>query len=140
MSREEFILETIMLESTVRDIVSRLTALDDDGRNVRSFHSVFAAMKREGLDPERTKALDRKVKAYRSLANALKVTHRNAYIAHVAELAAVKPRILDEPLDFSAVAAAAVNLMDAFVGQEVAYLFKIGSREPHIDLRRALAG
>src|SRR3546814_5414998 len=83
MSREAFVVDCILLESAARDIVGRLTALDDDTKNNRSFQTLFAALKREGLDSKRTKDLDAKIKEYRKLVNDLKVSHRNRYIAHV---------------------------------------------------------
>src|SRR3546814_285287 len=83
MSREAFVVDCILLESAARDIVGRLTALDDDTKNNRSFQTLFAALKREGLDSKRTKDLDAKIKEYRKLVNDLKVSHRYRYIAHV---------------------------------------------------------
>ncbi len=79
MSREAFVVDCILLESAARDIVGRLTALDDDTKNNRSFQTLFVALKREGLDPKRTKDLDAKIKQYRKLVNNLKVSHRNRY-------------------------------------------------------------
>src|SRR3546814_18097224 len=75
-----------------RDSVGRLTALDDGTKNNRSFQTLFAALKREGLDSKRTKDLDAKIKEYRKLVNDLKVSHRNRYIAHVNTDVAVVPR------------------------------------------------
>src|SRR3546814_19563823 len=66
MSREEFVLDCILLESAARDIVGRLTALDDDTKNNRSFQKLYADMQSEGLDFKRTKDLDAKTKEYRS--------------------------------------------------------------------------
>ena len=137
MSYEAFALEALLLESASRDIVTRLTALDDDGRGIRSFQSAFAAMKREGLDPQRTAALDKDVKAFRQSLNDLKVKHRNAYIAHVQELAQVTPRVLDEPVEFADCASRAVNLLDAMSGRTLTYMFKIGSTD-ELDLRQKL--
>lgn len=137
MSREHFAVEAVLLESASRDVVSRIVALDDDGRTNRSFQTLFAALKREGLDPVRTKELDRLVKAFRKVVNGLKVTHRNGYIAHVDVEAEVKPRILDEPVDFSVPATFAVQLLDDVSGKRVPYFFKLGSNDL-IDLRKAL--
>lgn len=138
MSREEFQVEAILLESASRDIVSRLAALDDDGKNNRSFQTLFSALKREGLDPARTKDLGRKVKAFRQVVNGLKVSHRNSYIAHVATGAEVKPRVLDDPIQFGPAASMAVNLLDDIVGRSLSYSFRLGS-DGSIDLRKALA-
>ena len=138
MSREHFSTEAILLESASRDIVSRLAALDDDTRGNRSFQTLFTALKREGLSSARTAKLDPKVKAYRKLVNDLKVKHRNSYIAHVVTEVEVKPRILDDPVDFAEVASMAVNLLDKLDGREVPYFFKLGS-DGRIDLRKALA-
>src|SRR3546814_18937261 len=80
--------------------MGRLTALDDDTKNNRSFQTLFAALKREGLDSKRTKDLDAKIKEYRKLVNDLKVSHRNRYIAHVNTDVAVVPRVLDDPVPF----------------------------------------
>jgi hypothetical protein len=137
MSHEALALEVLLLESASRDIVTRLTALDDEGKGSRSFQSAFAAMKREGLDRRRTAALDKDVKAFRQSLNDLKVKHRNAYIAHVKELAQVTPRVLDEPVEFADCASRAVNLLDAMVGRTVTYVFKIGSTN-QLDLRQEL--
>lgn len=137
MSYKAFALEFVLLESASRDVVTRLTALDDDSKGNRSFQSAFAAMKREGLDSQRTAALDKDVKAFRQSLNALKLKHRNAYIAHVQELAQVKPRVLDEPVEFADCASRAVNLLDAMVGQTVTYVFKYGSTN-QLDLRQEL--
>lgn len=49
MSREAFVLELILLESAARDVVARLTALDDRGTGTRTFESALAAMNREGF-------------------------------------------------------------------------------------------
>ena len=138
MSREHFSIEAILLESASRDIVSRLAALDDDGRGNRSFQTLFSALKREGLGAARTAALDRKVKAYRRSVNDLKVDHRNRYIAHVGTEAGVKPRVLDDPVECSETASLAVNLLDEFAGRTIPYFFKLGS-DGRIDLRAALA-
>ncbi|QZH73960.1 MAG: hypothetical protein JY451_09300 [Erythrobacter sp.] len=138
MSREDLQVEAILLESASRDIVSRLAALDDDGKNNRSFQTLFSALKREGLDPSRTKDLDLKVKAFRQVVNGLKVSHRNSYIAHVATGAEVKPRVLDDPVDFAPAASLAVNLLDDIDGRLLSYFFRLGS-DGSIDLRKVLA-
>lgn len=138
MSREHFAVEAVLLESASRDIVSRLVALDDDGRTNRSFQTLFAAMKREGLAAVRTRELDIKIKGFRQTVNGLKVSHRNNYIAHVDTEAEVKPRVLDDRVDFSASASFAVNLLDDISGRKIPYFFKLGS-DDLIDLRKALA-
>ncbi|AXB78906.1 hypothetical protein [Novosphingobium sp. P6W] len=138
MSREAFVVDCILLESAARDIVGRLTALDDDTRNNRSFQTLFAALKREGLDPTRTKDLDAKIKAYRKLVNDLKVSHRNRYIAHVNADVAVVPRVLDDPVPFEATASLAVNLLDDIIGRKVGYTFSMAS-DLKVDLRKALS-
>ncbi|KQU51993.1 hypothetical protein ASG72_10940 [Bosea sp. Leaf344] len=140
MSYEALALELVLLESATRDIIARLTALDDDGKGLRSFQSAFSAMKREGLEPERTRSIDKTVKSYRQLVNGLKVGHRNTYIAHVKEIAEVTPRIVDNPVEFTASASLAVNLLDEMIGKQVPYMFRIGSAMPPIDLREKLAG
>ncbi|HEX8555556.1 MAG TPA: hypothetical protein VF695_12675 [Sphingomonas sp.] len=137
MSREHFAVETVLLENASRDIVSRLVALDDDGRTNRSFQTLFASMKREGLEAARTRSLDRLVKEFRQTVNGLKVSHRNNYIAHVDTAAEVKPRVLDDPVDFSMAASLAVNLLDDISGRKIPYFFKLGSNDL-IDLRKAL--
>ena len=139
MSREAFVVDCILLESAARDIVGRLTALDDDTKNNRSFQTLFAALKREGLGPKRTKDLDGKIKAYRKLVNDLKVSHRNRYIAHVNTDVAVVPRVLDDPVPFEAAASLAVNLLDDIIGRRVGYAFSMAS-DLKIDLRKALSG
>lgn len=103
MSREQFAVDAILLDSAARDIVARLTALDDDTRHNRSFQTLFAAMKREGLDARRAKELDSKVKAYRKTVNELKVSHRNHYIAHVNTNAVITGRVRQDGVN-SAVA------------------------------------
>ncbi|TGR65557.1 hypothetical protein EN837_22005 [bacterium M00.F.Ca.ET.194.01.1.1] len=100
MSREDLVVEFVLLGSAVRDIVTRLTSLDGDEKGVRSFQSAFSALKREGLIADRTEKLKAEVRAYRSAVNSLKVEHRNKYIAHVQELANVTPNILDRPVHF----------------------------------------
>lgn len=139
MSREALVLEFMLLESATRDIIARLTALDDDGTGARSFQTAFAALKREGLPPERTRTIDKGVKAYRQSVNELKVNHRNTYIAHVGELAEVTPRVVDNPVKFADSASRAVNLLDLMSGREVRYVFRIGSLELPIDLRQKLS-
>lgn len=138
LRREEIPVELVLLESAVRDIVSRLTALDDDTRNNRSFQTLFSAMKREGLDAARTKALGPRIKAFRAAVSELKVTHRNSYIAHVETLAEVTPRIVDNPVRFEGPASMAVNLLDEIKGSTIRYHFKAGGLS--IDLREELNG
>src|SRR3546814_10732433 len=60
MSREAFVVDCILLESAARDIVCRLLPVDDDTKNNRSFQTMFAALKREGLDYTRPKYVDAK--------------------------------------------------------------------------------
>ncbi len=127
----------MLLESVVRDIISRITALDDSSKNNRSFQTLFIAMKREGLDPVRTKKIDSKVKDYRKSVNELKVSHRNNYIAHVGTDASVKPRVVDTPVAFASAASEAVIFLDYIEGKPIAYHFHIGS-DQKIDLRIAL--
>ena len=138
MSRQHFAVEAVLLESASRDIISRLVALDDEGRTNRSFQTLFSAMKREGLDMGRTRTLDRLVKEFRRTVNGLKVSHRNNYIAHVDTDAEVTPRILDDPVEFSTAASLAVSLLDEMAGRVIRYRFKLGSHDL-IDLREALA-
>lgn len=137
MSREAFAVDCILLESAARDIVGRLTALDDDTKNNRSFQTLFAALKREGLNAKRTEDLDAKIKAYRKQVNDLKVSHRNRYIAHVNTDVAVVPRVLDDPVPFEAAASLAVSLFDYLIGSRVSYTFSMAS-DLKIDLREAL--
>lgn len=137
MSREAFAVDCILLESAARDIVGRLTALDDDTKNNRSFQTLFAALKREGLNAKRTEDLDAKIKAYRKQVNDLKVSHRNRYIAHVNTDVAVVPRVLDDPVPFEAAASLAVSLFDYLIGRRVSYTFSMAS-DLKIDLREAL--
>jgi hypothetical protein len=140
MSREDLVLELALLESGTRDIVARLTALDDDGPGSRSFPNALAAMNREGLEKRRADELKAQVKAYRGAVNDLKVNHRNSYISHVQEFAEVVPRIVDKPVRFEAPAGLAVNVFDALMGRQVGYRFRVGSQEPEIDLRARLSG
>lgn len=129
--------EFVLLESVVRDIVLRITALDDSSKNNRSFQTLFSAMKREGLDPARTRKIGSKVKDYRKSVNELKVSHRNKYIAHVGTDASVLPRVVDAPVTFAQAASEAVNLLDYIEGKPIAYHFHLGS-DQEIDLRVAL--
>lgn len=138
MSREAFVVDWVLLESAARDIVSRLTALDDETRNNRSFQTLFAALKREGLDSKRTSDLNKKIKTYRKLVNDLKVSHRNRYIAHVNTNVAVVPRVFDDPVAFEAAASMAVNLLDDIIGNKVEYIFSMAS-DLKIDLRQAFS-
>lgn len=137
MSREDFMVETILLESANRDIIARVTALDDDHN--RSFRTALAAMNRQGLNPSRRQRLDHLVKEFRKVVNDLKVKHRNAYVAHVQDLAEVGPRVLDAPVKFEEAASQAVRLLDEFVGREVNYILRPGSRELPVDLRARLS-
>lgn len=139
MSRQDLVLEFLLLESTTRDIVSRVTALDDDLNNVRSFQTAFKQMKREGLDPKRTASLDKAVKAYRQTINALKVDHRNTYIGHVQDLADVTPRIIDAPVPFEEGVSHAVRLLDEMLQTTVTYTLRFGSQEAELDLRAVLS-
>lgn len=136
-SREHFATELVLLESSVRDIVVRLTALDDDTKRNRSFQTLFKAMKREGLARIRTKDIKLKVGGFRKSVNKLKVSHRNNYIAHVGTNARVQPRVIDVQIDFAKPASEAVNLLDCFEGKPVEYFFRLGS-DQKIDLRQAL--
>ena len=120
MSREDLVLELALLESGTRDIIARLTALDDDGSGSRSFPNALAAMNREGLAARKAEELKAHVKAYRAAINDLKVNHRNSYISHVQEFA--------------------VNVLDALMGRQVEYRFRVGSQEPELDLRARLSG
>lgn len=139
MSREDFAVEMVLLESATRDIVSRLIALDDDGRGVRSFQSALKALRQEGAAIPKDAPLAQQVKAYRKIVNVLKVEHRNSYIAHVTEGVSVTPRILDESVDIATATSAAVNLLDMLAGKVVSYTFRVGSQEKEIDLRSALS-
>jgi len=137
-SREHMCIEFMLLDSAVRDIVMRLTALDDDTKNNRSFQTLLSALSRENLlDSKRSKALKEKVKKYRHAVNELKVEHRNHYISHVNTDASVLPRVTDRPVKFDEVASLAVNLMDDLAGRTLQYHFKMGSHES-INLREAL--
>ncbi|WP_272011618.1 hypothetical protein [Roseovarius sp. ZX-A-9] len=137
-SREHMSIEFMLLDSAVRDIVMRLTALDDDLKNNRSFQTLLKALNRENLlEQKRSKALNEKVKKYRDAVNKLKVEHRNQYISHVNTDASVLPRVIDRPVRFYEAASLAVNLMDDLAGRTLQYHFKMGSNES-IDLRDAL--
>ena len=48
-SREHMSIEFMLLDSVVRDIVLRLTALDDDTKNNRSFQTLLSALNRKNL-------------------------------------------------------------------------------------------
>src|SRR3546814_6302281 len=100
MSREAFVVDCILLESAARDIVGRLTALDDDTKNNRSFKTLFAALKREGLDSKRTTDLDEKIKEYRKLVTALKVSPRNRHNTHYNTTVPGVPRVMTDPVHF----------------------------------------
>lgn len=139
MSREDLVLELVLLESSVRDIIARLTALDDSRSGSRSFPTALAAMNREGLNAKKAEELKDQIKAYRDAVNHLKVGHRNTYIGHVQEFADVAPRIVDNPVQFETAASMAVNVLDALREQEIAYRFKVGSQEPELDLRVRLS-
>ena len=140
MSREDLVLELALLESGTRDIIARLTALDDDGSGSRSFPNALAAMNREGLAARKAEELKAHVKAYRAAINDLKVNHRNSYISHVQEFAEVLPRVLDKPVRFEMAASLSVNVLDALMGRQVEYRFRVGSQEPELDLRARLSG
>lgn len=139
MSREDLAIEMVLLESATRDIVSRLAALDDEGKGVRSFQTVLKALRREGMAKAHADPLAAQVKAYRQIVNPLKVAHRNAYIAHVIDAVSVTPRIIDAPVDVDSAALAAVNLLDTFSGKTIGYTFRVGSQELEINLREALS-
>lgn len=139
MSREDLVLDLVLLESGTRDIVARLTALDDNGAGARSFPNALAAMNREGLEAKRAEELKTQVKAYRGAVNDLKINHRNSYISHVQEFAEVVPRIVDKPVRFETAAGLAVNVLDALIGRPVGYRFRVGSQEPELDLRARLS-
>lgn len=137
-SREHMCIEFILLDSAVRDIVMRLTALDDDSKNNRSFPTLLSALNRENLlEEERSKALKEQVKQYRKAVNNLKTGHRNHYMSHVNTDASVVPRVIDLPVNFDAVASLAVNITDDLAGEKLHYYFKMGNHES-INLREAL--
>lgn len=64
MSYKDLAFKLVLMESASRDIVTRLTVLDDDRPGLWSFQTVSTATKREGLDPQRTAKLDKQVKAF----------------------------------------------------------------------------
>lgn len=137
-SRKHMSIEFMLLDSAARDIVMRLTALDDDSKNNRSFQTLLRALNRENLlEQKRSKALKEKVRKYRDAVGQLKVEHRNHYISHVNTDASVLPRVIDRPVGFDEVASLAVNLMDDFAGRTLQYHFKMGS-DGSINLRDAL--
>lgn len=138
MGREDFAIEMVLLESATRDIVSRLAALDDEGKGVRSFQTALKALRREGMAKTTAAPLETKAKAYRQTVNPLKVAHRNAYIAHVTDAASVIPRVIDSPVDVNPAVSAAVELLDALAGETIGYTFRVGSQEAEINLREAL--
>jgi hypothetical protein len=139
MGREDFAIEMVLLESATRDIVSRLAALDDDGKGVRSFQTVLRALRREGMSSRLASPIEAQVKGYRQIINPLKIAHRNAYIAHVTETASVVPRIIDDPVDISLATSKAMALLDTLAGGTLIYKFRVGSQEAEIDLRKALS-
>uniref|UniRef100_B0T9C2 HEPN AbiU2-like domain-containing protein n=1 Tax=Caulobacter sp. (strain K31) TaxID=366602 RepID=B0T9C2_CAUSK len=130
--------EFFLLEAAQRDLIMRLTALDDRGRGQRSFPAALKALKDSGAISAQGQAeADAAIRAFRELINDMKVKHRNAYIGHVLDEESSTPRLPQAPANLNAAIAAAVALGDRLAGVRKGYLFKLPGGE-RIDLRQAL--
>ncbi len=130
--------EFFLLEAAQRDLILRLTALDDDGRGQRSFRSVMKVLKAQDdlYGPAQAEA-DKAVKAYRALINTMKTKHRNAYIGHVLDGETATPRLPQAPEALNEAIASAVAIGDQLTGVRQSYLFKMTGGQ-RLDLREEL--
>ncbi|MDO8411005.1 MAG: hypothetical protein Q7S93_13205 [Phenylobacterium sp.] len=137
-SAEHLAEEFFLIEAVQRDLILRLTALDDRGRGQRSFPAVAKCLKDAGAFSAKAQAeADAAIKNYRDLINEMKVKHRNAYIGHVLDEESSTPRLPQAPAALGKATAAAVALGDHLTGQRQSYSFRLtGGR--CIDLRKAL--
>lgn len=138
MTRIEWIEETVMLETLMRDIVLRVVKLDDKQSGMWSFRDAKKLLNREIKDPDRRSEVNEAVKAYRSLLQNLKNDHRNKYIAHLQKGELSQYRFPEFPSDLQEAVEKAVQTLDVLVGDRVGYQFSPGSKERNIDLRDAL--
>ena len=113
MSREDFVVELNLLECAQRDLVMRLTALDDTKGN-RSFRLAKKLKLATSLSRERQREIAENTKAFTDAVNQLKTDHRNKYIAHVSTATSVSPRLVQEVPKLADVISVAVRTLDAF--------------------------
>jgi len=117
------------------DIIMRLCRLDDTRKSCHSLREALKSVRNE-IPQDQLKAIDCKLKDYRSLINPLKTKARNYYLAHLSKQASAPydpEGGLEKPVE------AVVNLVDAIVGSPVNYYLSVGSQEKMLNLKDELS-
>lgn len=134
-SRYELTSQFITIDSLKRDLIIRITALDDDSKGNRSFPLLLKAFNQENISISRAKGLKTYKFEYRRAINGFKTKYRNKDIAHINEDATPYSRYLNDKIDFIPYICRAVETLDAFAGRRVGYSLHVGSMEEDVDLR-----
>lgn len=136
----EFVLEEVTsLRLISNQLILQICRLDDRGSGKWTFHELKKEIFSKPGDESHKKAINKKLKQFRSDINDLKVKHRNKYIAH--RYSDDYPEMFEIPdlrSDFLPVIEDAVHIFEMLWGDEVSFGFKLGSLEGIIDFKEKL--
>lgn len=124
----------MQLRAMENDIILRICRLDDDDKTTHSFREAMRSVRSNFTDSE-AKAVDQRLKDYRTLINPWKTKARNYWLAHLNKEA-------EAPWDprggFEQSISTIVSIVDSISREEQVYTLRVASDIPELNLRQAL--
>ena len=134
-NREQMVAKLVSIDSSTRDLITRIVALDDTGKGKRSFPELLKLLEKESLTPSEIKHLHKQKKDFRAIINPLKTQHRNKNIGHIQTNANTYSKYLNETVHFVHLIENACVFLDTVTGEKIKYSLHVGSQEALINLR-----
>lgn len=135
IDRYQFVGSLIMAKCTVRDIVLRLTRLDESSHGAKLFREIIKHGGKQSEYKDRIGEWTKAVSDFRQSIAHLK-KERNEFIAHLKDTNPSAYRVEEIPIELKECIIEAVKVIDIFQGEKTSYTFSVGSMEPEIDLRQ----
>ncbi|MEX0722007.1 MAG: hypothetical protein WD059_15125 [Balneolaceae bacterium] len=134
INRHQFVGLLIMTKCLVRDIVLRLTRLDEKGQGAKLFREITKHGGKSSKYADNIVDWKNAVINFRDRISHLK-NERNEFIAHLKDTNPSAYRIEEIPSELQECIIEAIKVVDTFRGKKVSYTFSVGSMEPDINLR-----
>ena len=135
IDRYQFVGQLVMAKCTVRDIVIRLTRLEEKGHGAKLFREITKNGSKITDYANVINSWTSAVKSYRDKISHLK-KERNEFIAHLKDTNPSAYNVESIPIELRECIIEAIKVVDTFRNEKVIYTFKVGTMEPVINLRK----
>lgn len=134
ISKEEQVSRMIAYDSLSRDLIIRLTALDDSDSRNPSFRNIMKKLRRTSIDQSVLGKLNGLRKENTRTLTPIRTEHRDRSVAHITTEQNTLSRYINEPVDLATPLMSCAKLLQAFTSEPLTYVYNLGSLWPDVDL------